>query len=58
MASEERMHTIKRNSESELKQKPLTPVSKDNAIKIDIVASSIYISLQEIMLINLVPFEI
>lgn len=58
MASEVRVHTIKRNSESELKQKPLTPSSKDKATKIDIVASSIYISLQEIMLINLVPFEI
>ena len=33
MAWEKRMRTIKRNSERELKQKLLTPASRDNGIK-------------------------
>ena len=38
MTSEDRMCTIKRNGESELEQKLLTPASLDNDIKTDVVA--------------------
>ena len=37
MAWEERMSTIKRNGESKLEQKLLTPASQGNGIKTDIV---------------------
>ena len=37
MAGEERMCTIKRNGESKLEQKLLTPASQDNNIKADVV---------------------
>ena len=37
MAWEERMHTIERYGKSELEQKLLTPASRDNAIKTDVV---------------------
>ena len=37
MASEKRMRTIERNSESKLEQKLLTPASWDNCIKADVV---------------------
>ena len=40
MAGEDRMSTIKRNGESELEQKLLTPASWDNDIKTDVVAVS------------------
>ena len=38
MAWKERMHTIERNGKSELQQKLLTPASRDNGIKTDVVA--------------------
>ena len=37
MALGERMRTIERNDESELKPKLATPVSRDNGIKTDVV---------------------
>ena len=38
MACKERMHIIKKNSESKLKQKLLTLASQDSGIKTNIVA--------------------
>ena len=37
MAGEERMRTIEKNGQSKLEQKLLTPASRDNGIKTDIV---------------------
>ena len=37
MAWEDRMHTIERNGENEFEQKLLTPASRDNDIKADVV---------------------
>ena len=44
MASEERMHIIKRNGESKLKQKLPTPASWDNGIKTNAVFVVTYMS--------------
>ena len=37
MVLEERIRTIKRNGESELEQKLLTPASRDNGVKTEVI---------------------